>query len=219
MVKVLSILSCAVLATVNSLNVAVQASTASIASPLSYNTTESNIGSNLIDHCPLQFRFHNGQCTDWADARYYQLTCHHTQWWGNAKTWPAHAMNTTGWVVSTKPRVPSIIAIQPGYQGCDSYGHVAVVESINEDGSVHTSDWNYIINGKGGPYITTYVNFYLGEGVSFIWHDADKTNHSDVSNTKNFTLPAKSTNASPSKNVFSSGIMTIAAVLTVTLLV
>ncbi|ORX94832.1 hypothetical protein K493DRAFT_315313 [Basidiobolus meristosporus CBS 931.73] len=121
--------------------------------------------------CSLQFRFDNGQCTDWADARYYQLTCHHTQWWGDAKTWPASARNTEGWVVSSEPRVPSIIAIQPGYQGCGSDGHVGVVERINSDGSVYTSDWNYKVNGKGGPYITTYVNFNPGEGVAFIWHE------------------------------------------------
>ncbi|ORX99944.1 hypothetical protein K493DRAFT_299142 [Basidiobolus meristosporus CBS 931.73] len=181
MVKISSFLSGAVVAAVGLLSLTVQAlptSTTPSTTSGSSNATETSGShaqlaglSELYNACSLQFRFDNGQCTDWADARYYQLTCHHTQWWGNAKTWPASAENTEGWVVSSEPRVPSIIAIQPGYQGCDSYGHVAVVESINDDGSVYTSNWNYVENGRGGPYITTYVNFWPGEGVSFIWYE------------------------------------------------
>ncbi|ORY01072.1 hypothetical protein K493DRAFT_389982 [Basidiobolus meristosporus CBS 931.73] len=179
MVKFTSILSAAVLAATSFLASGIHAlptTTAATQSPSNCTKPAEVQGnltvlSELYNECPLQFRFDNGQCTDWADARYYQLTCYHTQWWGNAKTWPESAMNTPGWVVSDEPRVPSIIAIQPGYQGCDEYGHVAVVESINDDGSVYTSDWNYYINGYGGPYVTTYVNFWPGEGVSFIWHE------------------------------------------------
>ncbi|KAK9719845.1 hypothetical protein K7432_004553 [Basidiobolus ranarum] len=179
MVKITSVLPGTILAAVSffcQVTQALPTSEKSINSSTLNNTAVADLQGALpgltdLYACPLQFRFDNGQCTDWADARYYQLTCYHTQWWGNAKTWPESAMNTEGWVVSDEPRVPSIIAIQPGYQGCDSYGHVAVVESINDDGSVYTSDWNYYIDGEGGPYITTYVNFYPGEGVSFIWHE------------------------------------------------
>ncbi|ORX97791.1 hypothetical protein K493DRAFT_368928 [Basidiobolus meristosporus CBS 931.73] len=125
---------------------------------------------SVLASCSRQFRFNNGQCTDWADARYYELTCQHTQWWGDARTWPSSARNVNGWVVSSQPRVPSIIVIQPGYQGCGSTGHVAVVERINNDGSVYTSNWNYKFNGQGGTYTTSYGNFYTGNGVSFLWH-------------------------------------------------
>ncbi|ORX90309.1 hypothetical protein K493DRAFT_340078 [Basidiobolus meristosporus CBS 931.73] len=140
------------------------------------NNTNTNNSGNVtytntlnVANYPLVFRFDNGQCTDWADARYAQITGHHVTWWGDARFWAVSAREA-GWVVSKTPKVPSIIVIQPGYQGVGSDGHVAVVEEIMADGSVYTSDYNYIINGYGGPYIKTYVTFYPGNGVDFIWY-------------------------------------------------
>ncbi|ORX93710.1 hypothetical protein K493DRAFT_302513 [Basidiobolus meristosporus CBS 931.73] len=136
------------------------------------NTTEVRSKLDSITNlasCSLDHRYNNGECTDWADARYYQLTCQHTTWMGDARTWPSSARSAGGWTVSSQPRVPSIIVIQPGYQGCGATGHVAVVERINSDGSVYTSNWNYEFNGKGGLYTTSYGNFNTGSGVSFIW--------------------------------------------------
>ncbi|KAK9767283.1 hypothetical protein K7432_003048 [Basidiobolus ranarum] len=115
----------------------------------------------------LQFRFNNGQCTDWADARYAQLTGHHVDWSGDALSWPSSARNSAGWTVSSQAKSPSIIALQPGVQGVGSDGHVAVVESIESNGDVYTSNYNY----NGGPYIKTFVTFKPGNGVSFIWHN------------------------------------------------
>ncbi|ORX97307.1 hypothetical protein K493DRAFT_300479 [Basidiobolus meristosporus CBS 931.73] len=115
----------------------------------------------------LQFRFNNGQCTDWADARYAQLTGNHVDWSGDASTWASSARGSSGWSVSKQPRVPSIIVIQPGYQGVGSDGHVAVVERIESDDEVYTSNYNY----NGGPYIKTYETFQSGYGVSFVWHN------------------------------------------------
>ncbi|ORX99901.1 hypothetical protein K493DRAFT_299100 [Basidiobolus meristosporus CBS 931.73] len=88
-------------------------------------------------------------------------------WSGDALTWTSSARNTAGWAVSSQPKAPSIIVIQPGNQGVGSDGHVAVVERIESDGEVYTSNYNY----NGGPYVKTYVTFKTGNGVSFIWHD------------------------------------------------
>ncbi|ORX94804.1 hypothetical protein K493DRAFT_315324 [Basidiobolus meristosporus CBS 931.73] len=157
------------------LAVPVESTTASVGAP-AVNQTEPALAKSKFDaatklySCSRQFRFNNGQCTDWADARYYELTCWHTQWWGDARTWANKARQYNGWVVSNRPRVPSIIVIQPGYQGCGAPGHVAVVERINNDGSVYTSNWNYRWNGYGGVYKTSYGNFRPGNGVQFIWH-------------------------------------------------
>ncbi|KAK9696551.1 hypothetical protein K7432_012409 [Basidiobolus ranarum] len=115
----------------------------------------------------LVFRFHNGQCTDWADARYAQLTGHHIEWWGDARVWASKAQNTPGWSVSTKAMKPSIIVLQSGVQGAGSAGHVAVVENIESNGDVYTSNYNY----NGGPYIKKFATFRPGNGVSFIWHN------------------------------------------------
>jgi len=111
-------------------------------------------------------RFFYGQCTYWANMRYYQLTGHQVAWIGNAYQWEAGAASA-GWIVSSTPHVPSIIVLQPGVQLAGGYGHVAVVESILRPGVVHTSNWNWA--GYWGT--TTYVDFtYPMSGVSFVWH-------------------------------------------------
>jgi len=53
-------------------------------------------------------------------------------------------------------------------EGASYFGHVAVVERINKDGSVYTSNYNWYANG--GWDILSYVTFYPGSGVSFTWH-------------------------------------------------
>jgi len=109
-----------------------------------------------------------GECTYWADLRYHQLTGVWVPWIGNAYQWAAGAA-ASGWVVSSTPRVPSIIVLQPGVQGAFGVGHVAVVERINSDGSVYTSNMNMYANG-GGWDIVSYATFTPGPGVSFVWY-------------------------------------------------
>jgi len=65
--------------------------------------------------------------------------------------------------------VPSIIVLAPGVQGSGGFGHVAVVERINPDGSVYVSTWNWYAGG-GGWARTSYWTFYPGPGVTFVWH-------------------------------------------------
>jgi surface antigen len=112
-------------------------------------------------------RFAYGQCTYWANMRYHQLTGYWVPWLGDAYQWVAGA-EQYGWIVSARPHVPSIIVLQPGVQGASSYGHVAVVERMNPDGSVYTSNYNWYANG--GWNTLSYVTFYPGRGVSFVWH-------------------------------------------------
>lgn len=112
-------------------------------------------------------RFALGQCTYWANLRYHQLTGYWVPWLGNAYQWAAGAQ-ASGWVVSSTPRVPSIIVLQPGVQGASGLGHVGIVERINNDGSVYTSNYNWYVGG--GWDILSYYTFYPGPGVSFVWH-------------------------------------------------
>ena len=109
-----------------------------------------------------------GQSTYWASLRYHQLTGFWVSWTGNAYQWVAGA-HTAGWNVSQTPHVPSIVILMPYAQGASSYGHVAVVESINANGSVHTSNMNWSPNGGGWDRVSL-ANFAVGAGVSFIWH-------------------------------------------------
>ncbi|HLZ80386.1 MAG TPA: CHAP domain-containing protein, partial [Ktedonobacteraceae bacterium] len=90
--------------------------------------------------------FTYGQCTYYADFRYHQLTGNWVPWGGNAWEWAAGA-RASGWNVSSIPHVPSIIVLQPGVQGAGYFGHVAVVERINTDGTVYTTSWNWYANG------------------------------------------------------------------------
>jgi len=113
-------------------------------------------------------RFSFGQCTFWADLRYNQLTGHFVDWIGNAYQWYYGAKSAPGWIVSTTPHVPSIIVLQPYVEGAGGYGHVAVVERINSDGSVYTSNMNWYANG--GWDRVSYWNFTPGSGVVFVWH-------------------------------------------------
>ncbi|HLI08936.1 MAG TPA: CHAP domain-containing protein [Ktedonobacteraceae bacterium] len=112
-------------------------------------------------------RFAFGQCTYWANLRYHELTGYWVPWLGNAYQW-AYGAQEAGWVVSATPHVPSIIVLQPYVQGASGYGHVAVVERINSDGSVYTSNYNWYANG--GWDTLSYWTFYPGSGVSFVWH-------------------------------------------------
>ena len=109
-------------------------------------------------------RFFYGQCTYWANMRYHELSGHWVPWLGNAAEW-YYGARASGWVVSSMPHVSSIIVLQPGVQQAGWYGHVAVVERINPDGSVLTSNWNWL--GNWGR--ETFVTFRPGAGVSFVW--------------------------------------------------
>ena len=112
--------------------------------------------------------FTYGQCTYWADYRYHALTGMWVPWGGNAWQW-SYGASASGWVVSSTPHVPSIIVLQAGVQGAGGYGHVAIVEGINSDGSVHTSNWNWYANGGGWARLS-YMDFFPGPGVSFVWY-------------------------------------------------
>ncbi len=114
-------------------------------------------------------RFAFGQCTYWANYRYHQLTGYWVDWLGNADQWAAGAQ-AAGWIVSSKPNLkgPSIIVLQPHVEGASYFGHVAVVEKVNSNGSVYTSNFNWYANG--GWDTLSYWTFTPGPGVSFVWH-------------------------------------------------
>jgi len=106
-----------------------------------------------------------GQCTWWADQRYYQLHGIFVPWRTNAiaANWVDRARQF-GWHVSNTPTVGSIIVLQPGIQGAYSAGHVGVVEHILHNGSVIASSMNWGTN----PRMVTDSTFRSGPGVAFI---------------------------------------------------
>jgi surface antigen len=113
----------------------------------------------------LVIRATPGQCTYWADYRYWQLTGYEVPWAGNADTY-AYQAASYGWINAAVPVLHSIIVLQPGVQNAGlGTGHVGIVEGINADGSLNVSSWNIV-----GPGILTYSTYYAGAGVSFVYH-------------------------------------------------
>ena len=109
--------------------------------------------------------FPYGQCTWYANQRFYQLHGVYVPWTtqSNAWQWTARA-NQFGWHVSSAPSVGAIVDLQPWVQGAYSLGHVAVVERVLQNGHVIASNMNW------GAYYwkVTDVEFVPGPGVNFI---------------------------------------------------
>ncbi|MBV9232302.1 MAG: CHAP domain-containing protein [Chloroflexi bacterium] len=107
--------------------------------------------------------FPQGQCTWWADQRYYQLHGVFVPWVANAGQWAARA-RTFGWHVSKLPHVGDILALKSGVQGAGRLGHVGVVEQVLGNGHVIVSSMNW----GAQPAAVTSFQFAPGRGVAFI---------------------------------------------------
>src|SRR5258708_13949982 len=90
------------------------------------------------------------------------------EWLGNGYQW-AGGGKAAGWIVSSKPNLkgPSIMVLQPYVEGASYFGHVAVVEKVNSDGSVLTSNFNWYANGGWGTFSSW--PFSPGLGACFVW--------------------------------------------------
>ncbi|RBP98309.1 CHAP domain-containing protein [Bifidobacterium aemilianum] len=83
-----------------------------------------------------------GQCTAWAYVRRSQLGLPVGSYFGNARNWAGSA-RSFGYLVNNSPHVGAVVVFGPGQAGADSYyGHVAVVERVNADGSILISEGN-----------------------------------------------------------------------------
>ncbi|MBT1160924.1 CHAP domain-containing protein [Bifidobacterium sp. SO1] len=113
-------------------------------------------------------RYPYGQCTWWAASRRAQIG-RPIGGWGNAKDWRTDAA-ASGVEVDSNARVGDVIVFQPGVLYADgTYGHVAVVERINEDGGMLISESNVV--GLGVISVRTFTKAQLDAaagGISFI---------------------------------------------------
>ncbi|GAK31394.1 putative N-acetylmuramoyl-L-alanine amidase [Weissella oryzae SG25] len=81
-----------------------------------------------------------GQCTWYVKSQLSWVG----NYWGNASSWAASAVSA-GHTVSSVPTAGSVAYFGPGVQGADAtYGHVAVVDSVNANGTVNISEANYL---------------------------------------------------------------------------
>lgn len=84
-------------------------------------------------------RYAFGNCTWYAYERRMQLGRPVGSFWGNAATWAMYA-RSAGYRVDNTPEVGAVM------QNGGGYGHVAIVESMNGDGSITISEMNYAGN-------------------------------------------------------------------------
>ncbi|BDR52573.1 N-acetylmuramoyl-L-alanine amidase [Bombiscardovia nodaiensis] len=97
------------------------------------------------------------QCTWWAYTRRHQLGLPVGSHMGNGAQWASSAKALGYWVDNTPRHVGDVMVFKPGQEGTDAqYGHVAIVEAINADGSVTTSESGVSLAGK--TYSHTFKN-------------------------------------------------------------
>lgn len=83
-----------------------------------------------------------GQCVAYAYDRRIEMGLRVGANWGNAAEWAWHAINE-GYRVDNIPSVGAIM------QNGGGYGHVAIVEKVNSDGSIEISEMNAYVAGGG----------------------------------------------------------------------
>lgn len=86
------------------------------------------------------------QCVSYTAWKVYQKNGYMPYWGGrgNANQWPGNA-RAAGIPVSTVPRAGSVGVIMAG-----AYGHVVWVESVNGNGTINVSQYNYFNAGGSG---------------------------------------------------------------------
>ncbi len=86
------------------------------------------------------------QCVSYTAWKVEQKTGNMPYWggYGNANQWPGNAQ-AAGIPVSSVPRAGSVGVLMAG-----AYGHVVWVESVNSDGTINISQYNYYNAGGSG---------------------------------------------------------------------
>lgn len=89
------------------------------------------------------------QCTWWVYIRRHQLGLPVGSHMGNGNQWANSARALGYWVDNTPRHVGDVMVFAAGQADSDAaYGHVAIVEKINADGSIVTSEMGASYNGQ-----------------------------------------------------------------------
>ena len=101
------------------------------------------------------------ECTWWAYVRRHELGLPAGSYMGNGNQWADSARRLGYWVDRT-PRQGDVMVFQSGQAGSSLiYGHVAIVEQVNEDGSIVTSECGAAYNGQ--PFSRTFPAEEVGD--------------------------------------------------------
>lgn len=99
----------------------------------------------------------DGQCTRYAWYQRQDLPAN----LGNAHTWDERAASQ-GFPIDRSPRAGDVAVWEAWTNGARGVGHVAYVESVNHNGTITISEWNW-----KGPFIRT-VRVISPAGLKFI---------------------------------------------------
>lgn len=97
------------------------------------------------------------QCVSYTAFKVGQRTGNYPRYWGNANMWPLNA-KAAGYQTSTTPRANSVGVIMTG-----QYGHTVWVDSVNGDGTLTISQYNYY--NAGGPGWGNYSKMRVSAGT------------------------------------------------------
>ncbi|WEV74457.1 CHAP domain-containing protein [Bifidobacterium sp. ESL0798] len=101
------------------------------------------------------------QCTWWVYVRRHQLGLPVGSQMGNGAQWADSARALGYWVDRSARHVGDIMVFAPGQDGSNpTCGHVAIIEQINPDGSVVTSECGAAYQGK------TFSKIYTADQVA-----------------------------------------------------
>lgn len=134
--------------------------TTSSSSSGSYNYSGGS-ASSFAGSASVGNKYAFGNCTWYVYERRAQLGRPVGSFWGNASTWAAYA-RASGYTVNGTPAPGAIMATGSGYGG---YGHVAVVESVDEGNSITITEMNAYRFG-GGFNIVGRGQISWGEAVN-----------------------------------------------------
>ncbi len=84
------------------------------------------------------------QCVSYTAFKVGQRTGNYPRYWGNANMWPSSA-RAAGYQTGTTPRANSVGVIMAG-----QYGHTVWIDSVNSDGTLTISQYNYYNAGGSG---------------------------------------------------------------------
>lgn len=120
----------------------------------------SNYYAPLVDPWGMYSR----QCVSYTAWKVFQKNGHMPYWGGvgNANQWPGNA-RAAGIPVNKTPRAGSVGVIMAG-----QYGHVVWVESVNGDGTINISQYNYW--NAGGSGWGHYSEMYNVSPYAYDWY-------------------------------------------------
>lgn len=119
---------------------------------------------NTIDNWGM----YNRECVSYTAWKVHQTYGYMPYWGGigNAYEWPRNARRA-GITTSSTPKALSVaIGTNPSYFG--SLGHAMWVESVNDDGSIWVSQYNWY-NGGWGNYSEMKLNASIASSLTYIY--------------------------------------------------